>query len=110
MSRRSTGGTESTVMTDESRSIPHNSTLCSRDEEDLLSGDFFSVDTGMSTRRKDTTIRLVTKNDWRVSMQIRLEMLHAGKGRRWSKKLRHRPPNPFFEISVLNCDDLSPAG
>lgn len=110
MSRRSTGGTESTVMTDESRSTPYNSTLSSRDDEELLSGDLFSVNSGMSTKKKDTTIRLVTKNDWRVSMQIRLEMLHAGKGRKWSKKLRHQPPNPFFEISVLSRDDLSPAG
>lgn len=59
---------------------------------------------------KDTVIRLVTKNDWSVSMQIRLESLHSGKGKRWSpKKLRRRPPNPFFEISVFH-DESSLAG
>lgn len=50
---------------------------------------------------KDTLIRLVAKNEWSVSMQIRLESLHSGKGKKWSKKLRQKRPNPFFEISVI---------
>lgn len=105
---RSTGGTESTVMSDESRSMPHDSPrLSSREDYGLLPGEQFSIDSDFSIKEKVTTISLVSNDEWRVSMQIRLEMLHSGKGKGWSKKVRKRLPNPFFEISVLKCDDVA---
>jgi hypothetical protein len=97
-------------MSDESHSTPHDSPrLCSREDGGFLPCEHFSIGSDVSIKEKGTTIRLVTSNEWRVSMQIRLEMLHSGKGKGWSKKVRKRPPNPFFEISVLNCDDTATA-
>jgi hypothetical protein len=64
----------------------------------------FSINSDFSLKEKGTTISLVSNDEWRVSIQIRLEMLHSGKGRGWSTKVRKPLPNPFFEISVLKCD------
>lgn len=108
VSHRSTGGTESTVMSYESLSMPHDSPqLSSREDRSFLTGEHFSIDSDFSIKEKGTTIRLVSNNEWRLSMQIRLEMLHSGKGKRWSKKVRKRLPNPFFEISVLKSNDTA---
>jgi hypothetical protein len=38
-----------------------------------------------------------------VSMQIRLEKLHTGKGKKRMSKLK--APSPFFEISVLHNEE-----
>lgn len=86
--------------------------LSSKADSDIIRrDDLSSITSGESQAKdaKDTVIHLATQNEWSVTLQIRLESLHGGKGKRWSKKLRHKPPNPFFEISVLQ-NDLSAAG
>ena len=74
--------------------------LSSKAESDVRRDYVFSADSSVCNMKgvKDTFIHMATHNDWSVSMQIRLERLHTGKGKRWTKK---RMPNPFFEISVL---------
>ena len=91
-------------MSDESLRLSSRHSEMSRDDIFSATSDEVSTD-----NVKDTVIRLSNQNDWGVSMQIRLESLHSGRGKRWSKKLRNKPPNPFFEVSVLQ-DDSSTVG
>jgi hypothetical protein len=105
---RSNGDTETTTRSDESHSTPNDSPqLCSVENDSFLCGDLFSVDSDILTEEKSTTIRLVTDNEWMISMQFRLEMLHSIYNNTWSRKERKRPPKVVFEISVLDCDGIS---
>lgn len=93
-------------MSDESRHLDSKAYSDTSRDSDLVT--LASMESQMEDV-KDTVIHLVTHNECSVSMQIRLESLHAGKGRPWSKKLRHKPPNPFFEVAVLQ-DNSSATG
>jgi len=77
------------------------------DLEEPNAVDHFKVET-LTTQETDLESTFtedeesVTHNTAKVSMQIRLEKLHTGKGKKRMTKMMQRAPSPFFEISVLH--------
>ena len=83
----------------------------SRDDEENNESCNLKVET-LTTQETDLVSVLtddepITHNTATVSMQIRLEKLHTGKGKNRMTKMMQRPPSPFFEISVLHEADVA---
>lgn len=54
------------------------------------------------TEEDEQSLLTQQNNTATVSMQIRLEKLHTGKGKKRISKVMNKAPSPFFEISVLH--------